>query len=277
VLQALSAGNILMPETNPEEDGLAARAGDGYNHVRQLLLETLTPTGAFLRYQGGKSSIEIGKWWPKQEGESAAPLADRVEMRIVNLLQESRPLAWAEIDRTLCVDFPGLQTPDRQLIQTVLQSYAALDPGGRWMLRGNDAAASRREDVAEIYQLLAETGEKFGLKVRKDRLLVWEAALNGQDLHFTVIASGMLARILDAAGHPPEQGVIVLPGGRAELVMFKRERDPRLDFRLDGGWRILKFRHVRRMAESKSVSLENLASYLTLDPITVDEAQMPLL
>jgi len=277
VLYALSAANALTSETEVEESDLNSRAGDSYNHVRQLLLETLTPTGAFLRYQGGKSSIEIGKWWPKQDGEAAAPLADRVEMRIVNLLQEGRPLAWSEIDQTLCAEFPGLQTPDRQLIHTVLQSYAAQDADGRWLLRENDATASRREDVAEMIQLLAETGEKLGLTVRREKVLVWEAALNGQDLHFTVIASAMLARILDTAEHPSEQGVIVLPGGRAELVMFKRERDPRLNYRLDGGWRFLKYRHVRRMAESESVSLENLASYLVLDPITIDEAQMPLL
>ena len=198
-------------------------------------------------------------------------------MRIVNLLQEGRSLDWTQIDRTLCAEFPGLQTPDRQLIHTILQSYAAQDTDGNWLLRENDTAASRREDVAAMIQLLAQTGERLGLTVRREKVLVWEAALNGQDLHFTVIASAMLARILDAAEHAPEQGVIVLPGGRAELVMFKRERDPRLSYRLDGGWRFLKYRHVRRMAESESVSMENLASYLTLDPITVDEAQMPLL
>ena len=278
VTHALSEVNGITPTLNEEEESTSlSPAGEGYNRIRQLLLETLTPTGSFLRYQGGKSSIEIGKWWPKNEGDPELPLADRVEMRIVNLLQVNQRVRLTEVNDILCAEFTGLQTPDIRLIRTILSSYAEREGDQHWRLRENDTAAHRREDVDEIYQLLGRTGERLGYSIVRDEGLIWSGALGGKDLHFTVIASAMLTRIMDAAAHPPAQGIIVLPGGRAELIMFKRERDPRLSYRLDGGWRFLKFRHVRRMAESKSVSVDNLASYLALDPITVDEAQMPLL
>jgi hypothetical protein len=96
------------------------------------------------------------------------------------------------------------------------------------------------------------------------------------DLHFHVMASAVLGT-LAAESKEPDQRVIVLPGGRAELVLYKRQRDPRLNYLLEGGWQFLKFRHVRRMAESEAVNQDNLASYFSLDPLTHDEAQLPLL
>jgi hypothetical protein len=276
LLNLSQKNGIAVPKTEPDES-TAIQAGNTYNRVRQLMLEALTPTGEFIRYQGGRSSIEIGKWWPKQLAGEEPPLSDWVEMRLVNLLQEKLSLTWAEADTTLCAEFPGLLTPDRELIETILKSYAEQDISDVWHLRLSDVSATRRQDLSEVENLLLGTGKRLGFNVRAGEPLVWEKALNGADLHFYLIASTVLTRILAAAAHRPEQGVLVLPGGRAELVMYKRERDPRLSYRLDGGWRFLKFRHVRRMGESDSLSAENLASYLALDPITHDEAQLPLL
>ncbi|MFN2144781.1 MAG: hypothetical protein ACK2T7_05480, partial [Anaerolineales bacterium] len=273
----LSQQNAIgVPKSEPEES-TTTQAGNTYNRVRQLMLETLTPTGEFIRYQGGRSSIEIGKWWPKQLEKAEPPLADRVEIALVTLLQERPTRTLTDLDATLCREFPGLLTPERQLIGKVLESYAEEVSPDTWQLRGNDAAAARRQDVTEIEALLLETGKRLGFQVEQGDSLVWEKALNGSDLHFYLIASSVLTRVLDGADHRPEEGVVVLPGGRAELVMYKREQDPRLNYRLDGGWHFLKFRHARRMAESDSLTPENLASFLALDPITSDEAQLPLL
>ncbi|MBN2044089.1 MAG: hypothetical protein JW757_03635 [Anaerolineales bacterium] len=273
----LSQHNAITVPKSELGESTTIQAGNTYNRVRQLMLEALIPTGDLIRYQGGRSSIEIGKWWTKNASRSESPLADRVEISLVNLLQAQPVISWAEIDAALCEQFPGLLTPDQRLIRMILTSYAEQDQSGNWHLRANDIAASRQKDITEIEQLLCSTGERLGFTVKKGEPLIWEHALNQSDLHFYLIASTVLSRILDAADHRPEEGVVVLPGGRAGLVMYKRERDPRLSYRLDGGWRILKFRHVRRMWESKSLSEKNLASYLVLDPIAHDEAQLPLL
>jgi hypothetical protein len=277
VMLALSKANLIQLPTSPREEiSASSAAANTYNHIRQTMLEILTPTGKFLRFEGGKSSIEIGKWWPKEDQGAAVPLADRVEKEIVNLLQAQQRVDWGTVDRALCKKFPGLQTPDRRLIRCVLDSYADQDERGFWHLRENDTVSNRQADVAEIRKILGKIGEKLDFPVRNEESILWERALNGADLHFYVVASAVLSRILDGAGHPPEQGLIILPGGRAELVLHKRERNPRMSYQLDGGWRLVKFRHIRRMAESESVNQENLASYLVLDPIAMDDAQLPL-
>jgi hypothetical protein len=277
VLQTLSQQNSLAPTGRDPTINFSTHAYNVYNQARQLLLEILSPSGPFVRYQGGKSSIEIGKWWSNAPLTAAQPLADRVEMALVKLYQENHLLSWDKINIDLCNMFPGLQTPDIPLIQTILQSYTEQIEPGFWQLRSNDTTVSRREDIAEIYAILAETGEELGFSVRRDQPLVWEQALNGNPLHFYLIASAILGKIIDGADHPPEQGIIVLPGSRSGLVMHKRERDPRLNFRLDGGWRFLKFRHVRRLVENEHLSRENLASFFALDPLSHDLAQLPLL
>ena len=276
-MQALSQQNALAPEERDPTINYSTHAYNIYNHARQLLIELLSPTGPFVRYRGGKSSIEIGKWWSKTPLEAAQPLADRVEMAIVKAFQENNTLSWSELNAHLCSTFPGLQTPDTPLVNTILHSYAEPDPAGLWQLKPSDTTPSRRADVAEIYTILADTGEGLGFKVRREQPLVWEQALNGQPLYFYLIASAIMGKIIDGAEHPPEQGIIVLPGSRAGLVMHKRERDPRLDYRLDGGWRFLKFRHVRRLVENEHLSPENLASFFALDPLSHDLAQLPLL
>src|SRR5512136_1393979 len=69
----------------------------------------------------------------------------------------------------------------------------------------------------------------------------------------------------------------VLPGGRGSLVAEKARRDPRLRAWLQAGLRLVKFRHVRRLAAETTLSLENLDERLALDPIDEADPQLPLL
>ena len=276
-LLALSQAGLLTSPAQNNEIKPSAVAANAYNDARQFLVRATGAQSRLVRYHGGKSSIEIGKWWPRTPSDPSPPLADRVEMALVTLLQEGPTRTWAEIDRAMCAQFPGLQTPDSPLLLAILSSYATETETGVWQLRENDTSSARRQDVTELYQFLARIGAQLGYPVQPAQPLVWENALNGQPLYFYLIASAILGKIISSPPHAPEQGVIVLPGGRAGLVLHKRERDPRLDYILEGGWRFLKFRQVRRMAENERLTQENLASYFALDPLAHDDVQMPLL
>jgi hypothetical protein len=59
--------------------------------------------------------------------------------------------------------------------------------------------------------------------------------------------------------------------------VFKLRRDPRLRQAIEAGWRFLKFRHARLLAESPSLARENLDEQLALDPLTETQEQMRLL
>jgi len=70
--------------------------------------------------------------------------------------------------------------------------------------------------------------------------------------------------------------LIVLPGGRANLVAFKLQRDPRLRQAVEEGWRFVKYRQVRWLAENPALSIESLDEFLAQDSLTYDAPQLRL-
>jgi hypothetical protein len=74
------------------------------------------------------------------------------------------------------------------------------------------------------------------------------------------------------------QRCLVLPGGRAQLIGLKLQRDPRLVRAVEaGGWQFIKFRHVRRLVVEEELDRHALKTVLGLDPIAEQEAaQIPL-
>jgi hypothetical protein len=56
--------------------------------------------------------------------------------------------------------------------------------------------------------------------------------------------------------------------------MYKLRHDPRLS---ETGWQFLKFRHIRQIADMPGLTPENWEEKLSLDPLTVESAQMRML
>jgi hypothetical protein len=88
------------------------------------------------------------------------------------------------------------------------------------------------------------------------------------------MASALVGQLLRQADCPAERCVLVLPGGRAGLLAHKLERDPGLRSALDR-FRVVKFRHLRRLAEMSDLGRERWEKELAGDPIEPPE-QMKL-
>jgi hypothetical protein len=69
--------------------------------------------------------------------------------------------------------------------------------------------------------------------------------------------------------------VVVLPGSRSNLLLFKRRRDPRLDYLL-AEWSFVKFRHLRDLAVNPMVTRENIDEQLPADQLTYESSQLNL-
>jgi hypothetical protein len=67
---------------------------------------------------------------------------------------------------------------------------------------------------------------------------------------------------------------LILPGGRAGLLAYKLECDPGLRS-IAGHWRILKFRHLRRLAGMNGITRAQFDQEFSSDPIEPPE-QMEL-
>jgi hypothetical protein len=219
---------------------------------------------------------ESGRYWLVDAAGAAPPLADRVEAHVAEVLRREPAVAEHDLEVQLCDAFPGLLTPGRRLVQACLRSYGVEDAAkGTWRLRSEDDPHARARDVAEIKGLLAEVGRRAGLKIREGPPLAWVDPQGATRFAFKVQDSAVLGEVVDLEGQADL--TLVIPGGRASLIAEKARRDPRIRAWLDGGLRVVKFRHVRRLAGDTTLRPDNLEERLALDPPGREDPQMPLL
>ena len=76
---------------------------------------------------------------------------------------------------------------------------------------------------------------------------------------------------------PTATHVIVLPGSRANLAAYKLENNPALKQEVESGWHIVKYRHLRHLAESPFLTAQIFEDQLNQDSITYSMPQMRLL
>jgi hypothetical protein len=153
------------------------------------------------------------------------------------------------------------------LVRAVLGSYATPLEGGWWQLRAEDQPETRAADLAATLAQLRALATRSALEPSGDNPLVWRE--DGEPIYaFVVQSTAALAGPL--LGAPPAAGhrFLVLPGGRVALAEYRLRRDPRLKAAFEaGGWAIIKFRHVRRMAADAAVTRSTLEPALAGDPV----------
>jgi hypothetical protein len=297
-LKIYCAAVVGVARSHTAASALVGSPADVLRRVDEAIENVLTHSSQLVRLGASSRTLEVGQWWLDEataaQGEIALPLADRVEMGVVRFLQSNPRSDLQQIDTAVCKELSGLFTPDLDLVEVCLESYGEQDPpeSELWRLRPQDNPASRRADLAEIESLLIALGSRLGfltglapaetgLAARPP--VLWSDADNIVLYSFHLTASGVLGRIVFSesmkAGSQPVriQNLIVLPGGRAGLVEAKLRRDPRLRAAVERGWRFLKFRHVRWLAESETLGRENFDESLALDPLANRDPQMQLL
>lgn len=264
-LSELARQNMLVPP--------AAAPGEAYADVRDALERALTgEESGFTRLGGSPHALDVGKWWLAEVDQAGAPLSDRVETALAAYVREHPGETVVRIDAAMCAAFPGLLTPEAELVLACLESYGEQDADGRWSLRAQDREERRRADVEEMRGLLAGLGERLGFGVTSEEEVVW-LGMEGEVARFGIQVTAGIGKMAGEPSTAP-QAYLVLPGGRAGLLLYKIRHDPRL---AGSGWQFLKFRHVRQLAASAAVTRETWQEQFELDPLTVESAQMRLL
>jgi len=252
----LESHSLIQPNQAPDEI---------LRNATTAIQDALLDEASFPRYLQSQGN-ETGLWGLPRGVEPVEPLTDRVEMAIVNFLKDHAGCTSFDIQRDLAPRFPGLLAPSRGLILSILASYADLD-AGRYTLRAEDAPSARTADVAEMMKLINSVGETLEYKTNRldDRTLVWEEG-EASLYVFHVKASAIVGKKILDGPYPLGRSLIVLPGGRAGLLAYKRQRDPSLVTRQEG-LRFVKFRLVRALAEIPDLTRESFETKLGSDPI----------
>lgn len=219
--------------------------------------------------------FESGSYWFAQPTTTDDPLFDRVERMVLGLLRSVEAVGEVELDRRVCEAFPGISTPDRRLVFACLNSYAQRRGDGLWSLRPEDYEGARKMDCQEVEELLRQLGIKLGYLVPAGERLKWITLEGSTAYNFKV--SGLASWGWEHMEMEDSDLTMVIPGGRSVLVAEKARRDPRIREWLETPGRVIKFRHVRRLATEANLGLGNLAERMAIDPPERQDPQMPLL
>jgi len=279
-LHVHAAGLIAMTESHAlkqrnQEFDEAMRA------TQALIQSALTEDDRFVHYSTGES-VDTGVWGikgsndfadhPSGESPDYESLSDRVEIAIVTFLQKNPKSIYLEIEDDLYPRFPGLLTPSKAMIYSVLYSYAERD-GAAWKLRPEDVASARRNELNTITAMIEIVGRRLNYSTRiKDKNYLWEEN-NRMERVFYILASALIGRAIAETPYPPGQTVIVIPGGRAALAAYKAQRDPALAARLKN-YRVVKYRLLRTLVEVPVLTRETFEEQISSDPLEKSKSQM---
>lgn len=271
------AGLLVRPEVSDAQEPPAH--GETLGQLNAVFEEAFSYRKGFLRFGGSEKSLDVGQWWLRESLPTEAPLADRVEMSLVRHLQQNPGTNLFEVDQVLCQAFPGLYTPSPELIQVCLESYGQQDPDNpaRWRLRPEDVPHARQADLRAINDLLDQVAGRIGFRLEGQGPVLWLDDAGNIAYACYVIDSAVFGEILSEGLYPPAKVLIVLPGGRANLAAYKLKNDPRLQNAAGKGWRFIKYRQVRWLAENAILNQEMLEAQLEQDLLTYNTPQMRLL
>ncbi len=123
--------------------------------------------------------------------------------------------------------------------------------------------------------MIEALGSRLGYSTtRQGRVSLWQE--DGQVAYaFSVLASALMGRAVSETPTPPEQTIIVLPGGRASLAAYKAQRDPSLAARLKAV-RVMKYRLLRTLLEVPVLTRESFGKQIASDPLEKSKLQMIL-
>ena len=246
--------------------------------TQSLIQSALEDDPRFVHYSGGES-VDTGLWglqnnFTLRENEMKESLSDRVEVAVVTFLQKNPNSIFLEIEQDLYPRLPGLLTPSQAMIYAVLTSYANKE-NGMWKLRPEDVASARRDELNRVARLIETIGTRLGYSTRKQaKNYLWEQN-RALERTFYILASALIGRALAETPYPPEQTVIVIPGGRAALAAYKIQRDPSLAAHLKSV-QVVKYRLLRTLVELPVLTRETFEEQVAGDPLEKSKSQMIL-
>ena len=274
-----TGGLTCLVSSDQRSLNLQRDAGNAYSRIDQLIKDCFTYKKGFLRYGGGEKSPETGLFWHNEISNPAVSLMDRIETDFLNIMITEKEASRSYLDNSLCEKFPGFFTPPSDLIEALIRSYCDESSINEDILklRSEDLPDARRADLVEIQEILILLSQRLGFQVTGKQPTKWQDLNENIIRAFYLVPDAKISQIIQKSTFPPQVTVIVLPGARANLVLYKLQHDPLLRMKVAAGWRFIKFRHLRSLVLSPLISPENIQELLDSDPITEAPAQLRLL
>jgi len=234
------------------------------NLIKQLLAEInfLKPFPSDL--PGGS------RWWLLNEKNIEPPISEKVESVIRQLLLSRKEIHLEDLDREICEKFTGARTPEPELVNTILQSYAVpkSDDPYLFRLRSNESADARKKDLKEIKDILIKIGRSFNLQATGNSIIYWKDPVsnNCSYIFYPIVSTEISQFVYKHESLGNAEHVIVFPGSRSSYIYYRLQHDPRLASAVENNWHFLKFRYLRRLTKKDGLDLHLWKEFLDSDP-----------
>ena len=163
-LQSLSAEALLVPLA-------LARAG-GVSEL-ELFLDHFKSALADAR-RSGLVQVKVAEdpetiAYAMKDAPETTPLDDRVEWAVWGILSAAREVDTRSLLKRTYALFRGVETPDRELVERCIASYAMQSDEGRWRLADRDTLVARQAAQSQLVADLVDAGHRLGFKVHIGR------------------------------------------------------------------------------------------------------------
>lgn len=249
-----------------------------HNFIQQVLLNPED----FIRYNGSSSSISTGLWWLNvRHIPDTIPHFDQIEIKILEIFQNTDKVKFSEIDEILCSTFPEGLAPELRQILLCLDSYGICSSSTTetWEIHDPEKSQNRFKDIEIIMNDLINLGKSLGYHTNSvdQQNVTWIDKNNQSFCFFSIITTTILADVYvqNKKTNVPNS-FIVLPGSRVNLLKYKLSENPYLNTLVQSNWKFIKFRQIRKLATSPDLSWEEFISQIESDPLIYQDPQLPL-
>ncbi|MEW6295498.1 MAG: DNA methyltransferase [Candidatus Diapherotrites archaeon] len=139
----------------------------GAKNIEEVLEEHIEKEFEVINIKDDKGKTIGKKWWLKGADIShfsQPTLSDRVERKIVEVLEHNIKVSFDEILQAIFIEFPNALTPETEKIKDVLKEYAVTSDG-KWKLRPEIRLNLTESAHSKMIYMLALLGEKAGFDV----------------------------------------------------------------------------------------------------------------
>jgi hypothetical protein len=284
---------------------------DFYNLANNTVIDELSKKNMYTSSGRSEHSLENARFWLANKNDlknliqpDSLTLLDRTEIEVNKTIVDQIEMTFQHIDHRICLALPGLLTPEIETIYECLKSYAReIDSKNIWRIRTQDLIGNRIQDIFQMQEILVELGSKLNFEVKTNKysprdhsnsllpqqpvVVDWKDFMGENLFRFHIISTAIFANIIMADTNLGDEStsinnarlrkIIILPGGRSNLIRYKIQRDFRFRDLSERNWIFLKFRHLRRLYEDKSLTLEKFIQNLSLDPLANTDPQITFL
>lgn len=249
------------------------------NKVQEDLDAVFGDARVFHRFNPGIST-DTGSYWLARPPERYTALADSVEDVIRHAFLHSKKISSLELASVINKSHPGLMTPEHDLVQNILRSYATFEDiydTQTWTLNSYEDFATRKEDIRKLREIIEKIARRLQLNRQLSDDAIYYLDEHDHELYtFFVTDSAIISETIQNNKELSGKKLIVLPGSRANLISYKLRRDPSLQALMGEDWHFVKFRLFRNLYDNPLLTRELFASQILDDPPEYRAAQLAL-